>query len=341
VISGSIAITADAFNNLSDAGSSLITLLGFRLAGMKPDADHPFGHGRIEYLSGLTVSVLILIMGFELGKSSVMKIIRPSPVEYGCLPLAILAVSVCVKIYMFLYNRSLGKKIQSAGMRATSLDSLSDAVSTAVVLLCSLIARRTGLALDGWCGILVALFIFWTGFSSAGETVSPLLGRAPSSEFVADIERLVLSHSEILGIHDLLVHDYGPGRVIISLHAEVDGHADIFASHDAIDLIERELKSQFGCLATIHMDPIDCADPELAPLKGEVSDIAESVFPGIGIHDFRIVPGSTHTNLIFDVEIPGDCPIPDEEIVSAINKGVCSRHENHFCIINIDKYYTR
>ena len=243
-LAGSIAVTADAFNNLSDAGSSLITLLGFRLAGRRADAGHPYGHGRLEYVSGLAVAVVIILMAFELGKSAVGKILAPEPVSGGWLPAAILAAAIGVKLYMFCYNRAVAKRIGSAAMRAAAADSLSDCIATAVVLLSMGVSRLFAVNIDGWAGLAVALFILWTGIGAARDTLSPLLGQAPSPEFVREVTDTVLAHPEVLGIHDLIVHDYGPGRQIISLHAEVDGKKDIFATHDAIDNIERELRAR-------------------------------------------------------------------------------------------------
>ena len=232
IISHSIAITADAFNNLSDAGSSFITLIGFRFAGKKPDTEHPFGHGRFEYISGFIVSIAILMMGFELGKSSVSKIIHPVAVETGKLSIIILFISVCVKLYMALYNTRIGKKIDSTAMKATAMDSLSDMVATSVVLLSMLIMKFTCLSIDGISGLLVALFILYAGYNAAKDTLGPLLGQPPKKEFVHEIEDIVLSYEDVVGIHDLVVHDYGPGRCMISLHAEVPGDGDIYKLHD-------------------------------------------------------------------------------------------------------------
>ena len=253
-VSGSIAITADAFNNLSDAGSSVVTLIGFRLAGQKPDRDHPFGHGRVEYLSGLAVSVVILLMGFELGKTSFQKILSPQPVDFSLLPLIILPVSILVKGWMYLFNRKLGKKIDSAAMMATAADSLSDMASTAVVLLGTLAGHFFRIQLDGYLGVLVAIFILYTGVSAMKDTIDPLLGRAPDPALVAGIRRLALAPPEILGLHDLIVHDYGPGRLFASLHAEVDKDDDISAIHDIIDTVERQIYHELGCEICIHMD---------------------------------------------------------------------------------------
>ena len=253
-LSGSIAVTADAFNNLSDAGSSAVTLLGFRLAGKKPDTDHPFGHGRIEYISGLIVAGLILLMGVELAKSSFDKILHPEAVTFSLMAIAIMAASVCVKVYMWLYNRAVGRKIKSAAMEATATDSLSDTVSTLAVLLAMLIGKWTGLAVDGYVGLVVALFILFSAYKAAKETLSPLLGQAPDPALVQQIRDIVLSNDTVLGVHDLVVHDYGPGRLMITLHAEVPAHGDIMAMHDVIDNIEKELMERLHCHAVIHME---------------------------------------------------------------------------------------
>jgi cation diffusion facilitator family transporter len=338
-LSGSIAITADAFNNLSDAGSSIITLIGFRFAGMKPDRDHPFGHGRIEYIAGFAVSALILIMGFELGSQSVQKIISPSPVDTGLLPILILVGSVCIKLYMYFYNRSIAKKIGSAAMSATATDSISDAVATSVVLLSALVARFTELQIDGWCGLLVAAFILFAGYSAARDTLSPLLGQAPDPEFVKQIEDIVMSHPEIVGIHDLIVHDYGPGRVMISLHGEVSAKGDLLVLHDAIDTVERELQDKLGCSAVIHMDPIACDDEAVMAMRDQVAQLAKEIHPSSTIHDFRIVTGPTHTNLIFDIVVPPDLPLSDTQIQDKLQELVQRLWENCFTVVTVDKSY--
>ena len=256
LLAGSIAITADAVNNLSDAGSSVVTLLGFKLAAQAPDREHPFGHGRAEYVSGLVVSLVIILMGVELGRGAVEQILRPGPVEYSALAAGILAVSIAVKLYMALYNRSVGRRIGSAAMAAAAADSLGDCLATAAVLLGTLAGRFWGLEIDGWCGAVVALFILWSGINAARETINPLLGQPPSPEFVERVRAMVLSHENIIGVHDLIVHDYGPGRRILSLHAEVPASGDILALHDVVDAAERRLGEEMGCLATIHMDPV-------------------------------------------------------------------------------------
>lgn len=338
-ISGSIAITADAFNNLSDAGSSLVTLLGFRLAGRKPDPEHPFGHGRMEYISGLAVAGLILLMGVELGKSSLKKILSPEEIVSSPLVLAILAVSVAVKLYMFYYNRSIGKKIKSAAMSATATDSLSDAVSTTAVLIATLVGQLTGLNIDGWVGLLVALFILFSAYKAAKETLSPLLGQTPDPEFVERIEQIVLSYPEVLNIHDLIVHDYGPGRMMISLHAEVSADGDLLQLHDVIDNAEHRLKKELGCMAVIHMDPIITNDAHTDALRMAVAEKVKTIDPRLTIHDFRTVPGSTHTNLIFDVVVPYDVKLTVDEVRRRIGALVKELDENYFAVVQVDNSY--
>ena len=338
LISGSVAIIADAFNNLSDAGSSVITLLGFALAGKKPDPEHPFGHGRIEYITGLAISAIIILVGVDLGKSSIEKIIDPTPVEPGLLPAIILIAAIAVKIYISLYNRRIGRKINSSVMQATALDALTDTISTLVVLLSMAVAYFFKVNIDGWAGLFVALFIIDAGYSAAKDTIAPLLGSAPDPDFVRSIEDTVMAHKEILGIHDLFVHDYGPGRTFISLHAEVDGHGDFFGLHDVVDSAESELKEKFGCLATIHMDPIDSANPEINTLRDKVLEaLKRDISEEIKIHDFRVVPGPSHTNLIFDAAVPVDFKIGDSKLEAMIKETVSSSFSHCFAVVNIDR----
>lgn len=339
-ISGSIAITADAFNNLSDAGSSIITLIGFRLSGQEPDPEHPFGHGRMEYISGLLVSVAILVMGLELIWSSIGKLRSPEPIESSALVFGILIASILVKLYMFFYNHSLSKKIESAAMKATSVDSLSDTVATTLVLIATLISKYMGLLLDGWFGILVGLFILYTGGSTLKETIDPLLGQPPKQEFINEVKEIVLGHSMVHGVHDLIVHDYGPGRVMISLHAEVDVNGDIQDIHEQIDHIEHELQEKLHCSATIHMDPIVTDDKEVLAMKAKVEEMVHFLDESFSMHDFRMVKGSTRTNLIFDVEVPRKTSYTDNEIVNWLKERI---HElpgsKYFAVIQIDHEY--
>lgn len=336
-ISGSVAVTADAFNNLSDAGSSIISLIGFRLASQKPDPHHPFGHGRFEYIASLIISIIIILMGFELGKSSFEKIIAPQAVEYSAVTFAVLGASVLVKLYMFFYNNSVGKKIDSATMRATAMDSISDAVSTGAVLISAVIAMFTNLALDGWMGLVVAVFIMVTGFKSAKETIDSLLGTPPSPEFVKQIEDMALQYDDIIGVHDMIVHNYGPGRTFVSLHAEVPSDGDIVAIHDTVDNAEREIAKELGCLVTIHMDPVDVHDEHTAQLREKVSEIIKQINPDITFHDFRVVSGPTHTNLIFDIVSPMDCGLSDQELADTIADKIHQCNESYFAVINVDK----
>ncbi len=338
-LSGSVAITADAFNNLSDAGSSVVTLLGFRLAGKKPDPQHPFGHGRMEYISGLVVSGLILLMGVELAKSSLDKILHPAAVEFSAAALIILAASICVKLYMALYNRRIGKKLSSPAMTATAADSLSDTASTAAVLLAMLIAHWTQLDIDGWVGLLVAAFILWSGIKSAVETISPLLGQPPEKEFVDSIRRIVLSDPQILGLHDLIVHDYGPGRVMVSLHAEVPAHGDLLELHDVVDNLEMELQRRLNCHAVIHMDPIVTDDGLTEPLRHQVAALVREIDPDISIHDFRVVSGPSHTNLVFDAVLPFGKTLTPEQVRGQIVERVRALDSRYFAVVNVENSY--
>ena len=339
LISGSVAITADAFNNLSDAGSSIITLLGFAIAGKKPDPDHPFGHGRAEYLAGLVLSGVIILMGFELVKSSFEKILHPEPISSDLLPAVILVCSILVKFYMCLYNRSVGKKINSAAMQATATDSLSDSIATTVVLLSMGISYFFHVNIDGYAGLLVAVFIIYAGFNAAKDTVSPLLGQAPDPEFVQQVADIVTAHPEVVGIHDLVVHDYGPGRVMVSLHAEVRGDGNIFDLHDAIDTAETELKEQLGCIATIHMDPIEADNTEVSQMRAAVAETLKELDDVISIHDFRMVPGPTHTNLIFDAVVPADYKKSDEELAASIRQHIHQTWPDRYAVVSIDHSY--
>ena len=338
-LSGSIAITADAFNNLSDAGSSVVTLLGFRLAGQKPDAGHPFGHGRLEYVSGLVVAGLILLMGAELAKSSVDKILHPEAVTFSWLAAGILLASIGVKLYMYLYNRAVGKKIKSAAMSATAADSLSDTAATSAVLLAMVIGKLTNVQLDGWVGLVVALFILWSAVQAARDTISPLLGQAPDPMLVKEIESLVMAHDTVVGIHDLVVHDYGPGRCIISLHAEAPADEQVLELHDVIDNIEEELAQKLHCEAVIHMDPVVVGDPTVTALHQQVAALVKTIDPRITIHDFRMVPGQTHTNLIFDAVIPFDERLTRQQVADRIRQMVSEMEGDYRAVVKVENSY--
>lgn len=339
IFSGSIAITADALNNLSDAGSSFITLAGFKLASQKPDPDHPYGHGRIEYLSGLFVSLLILLMAVELLKNSVDKIIHPQSTLINPVVITILTISILVKLYMSYYNQKIGKKIDSAALLATATDSRGDCISTLLVLVSSLISLFTGVQIDGYCGLLVGIFILYSGFTAAKDTISPLLGQAPDKEYVEEIERIVTSHDLILGIHDMMIHDYGPGRVVVSLHAEVPSDGDLLEMHDLIDHIEHDLAQMCHCEAVIHMDPIAVNDPVVDSIKAKIDALIHRIDPELKFHDFRVVKGPTHTNLIFDVLVPYRFALADAELIELIDTKVKELDPTYFVVVKIDHTY--
>ncbi len=338
-LTGSVAVTADAFNNISDAGSSAVTMVGFRLAGKKPDPEHPFGHGRIEYISGLIVAMLIFVMGFELITSSVNAIIEPKPTEINIISAVILVFSVVIKLYMFAYNRKIGKKIGSAAMVATASDSIGDAIATLAVLASLVVSRVTGLLIDGYIGLLVAAFILFAGYRAAKETIEPLLGMRPDKELVDELEALVLANEPITGVHDLILHDYGPGRRFLSLHAEVPMTEDILHVHDVIDNIEIEIFERFGIETVIHTDPIDTRDPRLNEIKQTVRDLLDGMGSGMKAHDFRIVPGKTHTNIVFDIAIPADSKLDTDALKLAVSAAVSAKSPEYRCVIRIDRDY--
>ena len=337
MMSASVAITADAFNNLSDALSSLVMLVGFKMAGQKPDPQHPFGHGRIEYITGLIVSMIIILMGFELMMSSVEKIRHPALPQLTPTVACILIFSIIIKLYMYYYNTKTGEMISSTAMKATALDSFSDSVATLVVLSCSLIGYYLGVTVDGWCGLAVSLFVLYAGLSSAKDTIDPLLGAKPSKEYVDAIEKFVSSYDDVIGIHDLVIHDYGPGRVMISLHAEVPADRNIVDVHDTIDNIERKLNETLGCSCVIHMDPVVVNDEATDRMRRLATLIAKSVDERFTIHDFRMVKGRSHTNLIFDVVAPYDCRLSEDEIRNTICAKIESLPGNHFAVIDVDR----
>ena len=342
-ISASVAMVADAFNNLSDAASSVVNILGFKLASKKPDPEHPFGHGRMEYISGLVISGLIFLMAVELFKSSLNGLIQgiaePVKQQINVFSLVVMILAIFVKLYMYLYNHSVAKKINSVSLEATAKDSLSDTISTFVVIISLVIGQFTTFPVDGLAGIVVSFFIFYAGYEAAKETLQPLLGSKPEEDFVKEIEKEVLRHKPIVGIHDLVVHDYGPGRKMISLHAEVPGDMEIFELHDVIDVTEVDVSAKFGCVTVIHLDPIDINNPLLDENKKMVEEIVKSLDENLSIHDFRMVPGETHTNLIFDVVKPFDSKISDEEMLSKIRESVLAQKPAHFCVIAIDRPY--
>lgn len=340
ILSSSVSILADAINNLSDAGSSIITLLGFKIASKPADKDHPFGHGRSEYVAGLIIAFLILLLGFELGKSSIEKILNPEAVDANLVTLAILVASILCKIWLCLFNRKLGKRIDSSTILATSQDSLNDVVATSAVLISTLISMFTPLELDGYMGILVALFILKSGIDVVRDTLNPLLGEAPDSELVTQISKRLLSYDGVIGIHDLVVHNYGPGRIFATVHIEVDSSVDILISHDIVDNIERDFASQFGIQLVGHLDPIVTDDDTVNALRALTMDCVKKVNSSLSIHDFRAVVGETHTNLIFDIMVPIDCPSSNMDLCQEIERQVKMQDPKLFTVITVDRGYT-
>lgn len=336
ILSGAVSVTADAFNNLTDAASSVVTLVGFRLAGQKADADHPFGHGRIEYLAGLMVSLLIMLVGVELGESSIRKIFHPEETVLTWASAVILIVSIAVKLWMGRFNRILSRRIRSDALAAAAVDSNSDAVATSVVLVGLVITKFTGLVLDGWLGLLVAAFILYSGFRSARDTLDPLLGKAPEPDTVRDIETAILSHRQVVGIHDLIIHDYGPGRRMMSVHAEVASDADLLEVHDVIDHVERELNRRFGIEAVIHIDPIQVGNPEVDALRERTGQIAKELAPELTIHDFRVSAGSKRPTLVFDVVVPYETGLDGEKVRQYMIQKLKEEDGSWRAIINID-----
>ena len=338
-MASSVAIIADAFNNLSDAGSSIVTLLGFKLSAAPADREHPFGHGRMEYLSALAVAALIMVAGFELALSSAEKIFAPSLPQVNFLTLGILVLSMAVKLWMALFYRRIGKKIDSETLVAACADSRNDVICTGVVLVSAAVSMAFGLAVDGYVGVLVALFVLWSGFSIMRETVSPLLGQAPDPTLVKEISDTVLSFDGIVGMHDLMVHNYGPGRVIVSLHAEVPCDVPITKSHDVVDCAERELKEKFHVSACIHLDPVDVADPRTKELKRVAQKILKEVDERLSLHDFRVVPGDTHTNLIFDMVVPFELEEQRSALILEVQRRIHAVDGHLFAVITAEHSY--
>ena len=340
IFSRSIAIIADGINNLADASSSIITLVGFKLASRPEDEGHPYGHARIEYLTGLFISILIIIPGVQLFKTSVEKILHPESLEFSYITIAVLVIAIGIKLWQAFFNVRIGKRINSVTLMATGADSRNDVIATSAVLVSVLAGKFTGLHIDGYMGCLVALFIIWSGIQLVRETSSPLLGEAPDSHMVSSITETVLREPGVLGIHDLMVHNYGPGKIFASIHIEVDADGDLMKSHDMIDNIERLVKESLHIEFVAHMDPVRTNDPLINRLH---TVIAEAFVPLEGvesIHDFRIVPGPTHTNVIFDVVLSAKCRYPEKQILRIANEAAKSIDDNYFVIITFDKAYT-
>lgn len=340
VLTASVSIMADAVNNLSDAGSSIVTLIGFKLAGKPADYEHPYGHGRIEYISGFIVSGAIIIMGFELLTTSFRKILHPTPLEVSVSSLIILVLSILMKMWMAKFNKYLGNKVDSAAMKATATDSLSDCVATSVVLIGVLLTLFSDINIDGIAGVVVAVFVILAGFGAAKDTLQPLLGQPPTKEYVQELQNIVLQDKHIIGVHDLIVHNYGPGRVYASLHAEVPANMDMMEAHDYIDMAERRVEKHMKCFISIHMDPVVTDDEVINHLRKMTIAVVKSVGEELDIHDFRTVKGPYITNLIFDVLVPYNYHLSDDEIKKQIQKKITEKQSECRAVINIDKSYT-
>lgn len=340
LVSSSIAIVADGVNNLADASSSIITLVGFKLAAMPEDKNHPYGHARIEYLTGLFISVLIIVLGLQLLRSSFDKVLHPDPLSFSYTTVIILVIAIIIKIWQAAFNIGIGKKIKSVALMATGADSRNDVIATSAVLISVIVGKIFQIQLDGYMGCLVALFIIWSGVQLIRETSSPLLGEAPDEDLVRTIEETVLANEGVLGIHDLVVHNYGPGKIFASIHIEVDAKGNLMESHDMIDNIERTVKNNLKIEFTAHMDPVELDNPLVNRLY-EV--IVKTIHPITGInsiHDLRIVPGKTHTNIIFDAVLTPECKMTEEEIRMMIENRIQEINPAYFVVVTFDMSYT-
>ncbi len=336
ILAGSVAIIADAFNNISDAGSAVVTLIGFRLASKPVDKEHPLGHGRLEYVSGFIVDMVIILVGFELLTSSFEKIMSSALPTVGNVTLFVLAGAIAVKLWLFFFYKKIGKKINSNALKASSFDSLSDCVATSLVLISALVARIWNIGIDGYAGIVVAAFIMFTGLKAAKETIDLLLGSPPDKEFVDSIYEFAKGYSHVVGIHDVMVHDYGPGRQIVSFHAEVPSDFDINIAHEEVDKMERDMHEQFGCIVTVHLDPIVMNDPLVNELREMVTLAVQEADPTFSMHDFRMTMGENSVNLIFDLLVPTDCKLSDEEAETLVVNKIREKKENCFCVIRVE-----
>ena len=337
LIARSVAIIADAFNNISDAGSSVVALIGFRLANKPVDKKHPLGHGRLEYVTGFIVDMLIVLVGFELLTSSINKIRHAQAPTVGIATFIILGAAILVKIWLFFFYRKIAKTINSTALKAASFDSLADCVATTLVLVSSIVAKAWGWRIDGYAGILVAAFILFTGFKAAKETIDLLLGSTPDPEFIQEIYAFVKEYPLVIGIHDVMVHDYGPGRQIVSFHAEVDSAEDINNAHEEVDRLERDMHERFGCIVTVHLDPLVTNDPLLNELHAVAVAAAKEIHPDFSIHDFRMTRGETNVNLIFDLLIPSECSITAEDAENRVCEKIRAERPNTFCVIRVER----
>ncbi len=336
----SVSILADGINNLTDAASSLVTLVGFKIAGRPADKEHPFGHARTEYITALVVSFIILFLGIQLIKSSIEKIISPSEVTFSVLSVVVLIASILIKFWLWSFNRRLGKKVKSTAILATATDSLNDVLATGAVLICLIISHVTGWQLDGYIGIVVALLVSWTGLGIFRDTFNLLIGEAPDDKMIQDIRSILLSNDKVLGIHDLIIHNYGPSKWFASAHVEVSASDNMMSCHDMIDNLEREVGEKLNIQLTIHMDPIETDNEEVNHLRNMIRDFVAKVDPSLSMHDFRVVMGPTHSNLIFDIAKPAECPLSEQDIVEKVDKFVQDYNPKLNVVIQVDTAYT-
>ena len=338
LLAGSISIIADAVNNLSDAGSSVITMLAFKISGKPADPKHPYGHARMEYISGMAVSFIIIFLGLQLMGSSFDKILHPQAISLSALTYLILIISVLVKVWHGMFHRNLGKLIASESLQATASDSLNDVIATSAVLISAVFYHFTQIPIDGWIGLLVAGFITFSGIKLVIETGNPLLGEAPDPEFIQKLGSSIMGYEGVIGMHDLQVHSYGPGQVFATVHAEVPANVDILVSHDIIDNIEREVGADLGINLVIHMDPVVTDNEQINLLREQIAQIVKSVDTDLSMHDFRAVSGPSHTNLVFDVVVPPGFEMDDERVTQVISEKA-KKLGNYFCVITIDRNY--
>lgn len=345
-IFGSMAITADAMNNLSDASSNVVSLVGFRLGAKPADDEHPYGHARYEYIAGLAVSVMILVIGVELLKESFLKVLHPTPVTFSALTIAVLLASIAVKLRMSVFNRNIGNRIHSETLLATAADARNDVISTSAVLVATLVTHFSGIdRIDGVMGLGVAAFILWSGIGLVRDTISPILGAAPDPELIEYIEKKATSYPGVLGIHDLMIHDYGPGNQLVSFHIEIPADCDVMQSHDLIDSIEKDFQVHDHLLVTIHFDPVVTDDPHINELRDFLKEKLAELEPQANLHDLRIVPGPTHTNVIFDCAVPADLLAARDhranKIPAELRKAVSEKWPDHFCVIQLEPIYAK
>ena len=339
IIANSMSIISDALNNVSDAGSSIITMVGFKMSQKKVDSDHPWGHGRMEYITALFVDILIILVGFELLQSSVDKIIYPELPNISNVTIILLIVAIFAKLWLFLFYRKIAKKINSAAIKGTAYDSISDSISTLAVLISAIVARFAEISIDGYVSLLVSIFILITGIKAIKEIIDLLLGQKPDPEYVKAIEEFTKKYDTIEGIHDIMVHDYGPGRKIVSFHAEIPANSDICRAHDIIDQMEQDIFEEFGCITTIHMDPIVVDDEEINSMKKKIETIVKNMNEKYSIHDFRMTDGGERINLIFDLVVPTDEKEDKEELIKIIQKELKKENEKYFAVIKVEHSY--